>query len=354
MAGKGNVSPIIYILLAFCIGIVVICIVAAILFYVYNDDTNGNIVPCTTDNQCYPGMSCSTDKGYCESIVCKTDSDCSGSQGCVNGTCTTQACKETSDCSENEMCYHARCIPSGSTCASSSDCNGGAIPCIGGVCQVCATNSDCKNGGYCSNGSCVNNCSGNCSSGEVCVSNKIQQCCQDDGNCGKSCSSTGTSSSCKYCVNNIYSCKQGEVFETCTSDTDCASGKCLMDSALGNVCAYINNQSCISNYDSNSNFPYACTSEHPYCSKGGCIDTPLYSKCDVNNPCRTANLNTSDPPTYTTDVTGTYSYYCVSGFCRENPGSYGESCITTADCAYTTDSTTGTLSQLQCVSNVCS
>lgn len=352
MANNGGekTNPVIYILLILCIAGLALCIIAGVLYYFFVDDSGDSIELCTSDNQCYPGYSCQS--GVCSAVQCNSDLDCTGSQECINSTCYVKSCTSDDGCMSGETCYTGKCIPSGATCQSGLDCNRGAIPCNNNICQSCSSDSDCKNG-YCQSGSCVNNCNGSCGSGEVCVANKLQTCCIDDGQCGKSCTATGTSSSCNYCVNGTYTCKLGEVFEGCTSDSDCASNKCLKNTAFGDVCSYVNNTSCISNYDSNSNYEGSCTEDAPFCSKGGCMTDPLHAMCDANTPCRSALLNVPNPPSYTDSLPNTYSYYCVGGFCRYNPGKYGETCVTDNDCSLVTNATTGVTSRLQCASGIC-
>jgi hypothetical protein len=325
----------------------------ALLYYFYVDNRKDQTIVCTSDFQCDVGAFCNT-SGVCETTVCTSDSQCYGSQICLGGYCIEKACNSQSGCVAGETCYKGECIPSGNACTSLLDCNNGALPCIGNVCQQCQQDSDCSNG-YCNSGVCTNDCSGGCGSGSTCVQNTREVCCADpDGTCGKQCTVQGTGS-CKYCVNGMLTCKKGETSSICTVDDDCSSGKCLLNTAIGNVCAYVNSQECVSNYIPGVNNKYSCGSGSPFCVSGLCNTKPLGSLCgdDYNNTCRTANQNTSDP-TQNVVVKDPYSYYCVNDFCRLNPGAYGEKCSVDDDCAYAQAATNSVPARLACINSVCS
>lgn len=336
-------------------------IAAALLYYFFVDESRSVKIQCSSDNQCDVGSYCNSD-GTCSIINCTSDSDCYGSQSCLNGYCIEKICSTQKDCSSGEMCIDGECIPSGSACSTTLDCNNGAIPCVNGICSMCSTNSDCKNG-YCSNGACVNNCDNACGSGQVCVKNTIEVCCDNTGgDCGNHCTSQGTGN-CKFCVNSMLTCKQGETFATCTADSDCVSGNCLMNTPLGNVCSYVAAKDCVTNYAPGISNQYACNSGAPYCTNGACNTNPLGSVCGINNTinggnsasntCRTANLNTNNPQ-QNPDVKVPYSYYCVNSICRIEPGFLGETCSVDEDCAYTQSATNSSLARLRCVDSVCS
>lgn len=347
---KSNKGVLYFILIALFLGLVGL-VGAIIVWRYYLNPGITNTIQCSTDNQCSIGTTCSN--GTCVDIVCSTDIDCEGSQQCISGFCIEKVCTTNSDCSQyGEACSGGFCVPYGGTCTTSLDCNNGAIGCVGGVCAQCSTSSDCQNG-YCSNGLCINSCQGMCSNGDVCVQNKQQVCCSPDPNCGQTCVTQGTGA-CNYCVNGIYTCKQGETFEGCSADSDCVSGKCFIGSDKGNVCGYVESSECVTNYDPiNPTINGSCGSGAPFCSKGTCSTVPLGAPCGSNgNTCRTADLNVSDVTTVTPSPV-MYSYYCVEGFCSKTPAQYGQGCSVTDDCIYVQSATNSSVSRLQCINNIC-
>lgn len=347
MAKKSTLYIILVILVVILLGL----IAAALVWrYFLGDRGRDPVVTCTTDTQCDLGSTCVN--GICESIVCNTDIDCSGSQVCINSFCIEKTCRYNSDCTEaGEACSNGFCVPYGQGCTSSKDCNNGAMQCISGICSQCSSNSECSTG-YCNGGLCTNSCEGTCGEGQVCVANKQQACCPVSENCGQTCTATGEGT-CPYCVNGMRTCRKGVTFEQCTSNTDCVSNKCFTDSALGNVCGYVDAQFCVTNFDPNrSTTNGMCDSGNPYCVRGTCTKNPLGAPCGSLNSCRTANLNVPNV-TDTEAPKETYSYYCVNGFCQKEPAQLGQQCNVTEDCVYSQKSSNSQQARLQCINGTC-
>lgn len=348
---EGNSNTITYIFLFVFIVILFGVVGACLIYYYFLDPYESNVITCSSNNQCYAGSTCVS--GVCQVINCETDTDCGdSSQTCVNGYCLNKHCYGQNDCNSNEACNNGVCVPFGSTCTTSKDCNNSTLQCINTLCQQCSTNNDCKKGQFCSNGKCIDGCNGLCAQGQTCSNNS---CCQNDGNCGNPCSSyNGNNSTCKYCVNGVYTCNKGKVFETCTSNSDCVSNVCLMGTEYGNVCSYVEAGDCISNYNPNTSYNNACNNSYPFCVKGKCDTTPLNSQCggNDNNTCRSQDLNVPNLSTQPPVVT--YSYYCINSFCRENPGSIGEKCSTSDDCGFAMSGNNSQVSKLQCLNGFCS
>lgn len=345
MAKKSSLYVILVILIVILVGLVA----AVIVWRYFLSDREDPAVICSSDAQCDLGTTCVN--GTCEVIKCTTSVDCIGSQACISGFCIEKNCSSNSDCTETgEACSNGVCVPYGQVCNTSTDCNNGAMQCIGGKCSQCTTNADCSIG-YCNGGLCTNSCTNACPQDQVCVPNKQQTCCPTAPECGQACTAGGTGS-CQYCVNNIRTCTKGTTFDICTEDKDCVSGKCFMGTSLGNVCSYVDSQFCVTNYNGTNTTPGSCDSSKPFCVRGTCSDIPLGAPCGDNNSCRTINLNVADVNTVVPPKKP-YAYYCTNGFCSREPAKLGEKCHVTDDCVYAQKASNSQTARLQCISGTC-
>lgn len=125
---------------------------------------------CTATGQCGGGQQCINE--LC-ATTCTTNAQCDAAQTCLNGACA-EACSTTPDCDDGEVCVNGGCAGS---CATSDTCTGGQ-QCIDGVCAfppaagvVCASTADCGGGGLvCVGNICVEGCdvTADCPVGLIC------------------------------------------------------------------------------------------------------------------------------------------------------------------------------------------
>lgn len=87
---------------------------------------------------------CSSGSSTGGTPTCNQNSECSGTQVCVNRSCQAQTadhCKDNTACMVNNV-QKGTCGANGTCqCGSSADCTG-TLNCVSGVCE-CATASDC-------------------------------------------------------------------------------------------------------------------------------------------------------------------------------------------------------------------
>lgn len=179
--------------------ILIIIIVLIFFFFIGTNKTNNNNrpvrSPCTSTNQCAPGLTC-TD-GQCLSPIggpCSNINDCvPESTACFQGICTNAVlsgpggdppclpglvvqdgicvvpdmgmCTSSSDCVEGSRCYNGRCIKRkrgfGKPCSESIRCDPG-FSCDDGTCKIandsnipCMKDNQCVSGSYCYKNRCV-------------------------------------------------------------------------------------------------------------------------------------------------------------------------------------------------------
>jgi len=217
----------------------------ALWWFVWRDSNSPLVRLCTRNTQCAPNEICNSDTGQCNAVSCTINSQCTGiangtaGGSCVNGWCQTAACSSNSDCSnlgDNYACSNipldpnsatpwltTACVQTGDGCTADTDCFGGNYGLVcsksdgssNGVCVQCAGNTDCtgRNAGLVCDTS-VNLCTA----------------CTDDSQCGGDnvCGNGTCCSNPLYMVNGSPSCNPGELFDICTTDTDCKTGtRCI-------------------------------------------------------------------------------------------------------------------------------
>ncbi len=143
---------------------------------------------------------------------CSSDSDCSGSQTCVNGMCSSS--NSSSSSSDTNSSSNSSSSSSGSGCSGSeTSCSGTCVD----------TNTDFNNCGSCGN-QCTGSNAGCCNGSCVDRNTDINNC----GSCGFACT-TGTTPGCCTGVctdlgsdnNNCGSCGNA-----CSSGSTCMNGSC--------------------------------------------------------------------------------------------------------------------------------
>jgi hypothetical protein len=127
--------------------------------------------------------------------------------------------------------------PTGSTCASNTDCSGTTPYCVGGQCvSACTTDANCNAGDYCNQGACVLDTrpKGNCTTdnecntaqGQKCISGVCKYPCTSDNQCKLIDTRIG------YCGTDQVCRSYTEAHPQCTSKSDCAAGQ----DCVSNVC----------------------------------------------------------------------------------------------------------------------
>ena len=316
-----------------------IAIVGGIVWFFYSRNSS-NPAQCTSDDDCGTLETCNSD-GYCDA-TCKIPSDCRDGQSCIRGFCRAKSCVTSNDCDDsiNEVCSENICvIPS--SCSKSGDCFGNLV-CDNGECVECLENRDCVGSNLiCSNGACIFPQSvDDCETVEVYIgtgNNALNNnpsmptgyCCPSG--CGGSCSDNQQApDDCPYCVGGTFRCTQGQTFETCAGNGDCASGNCISVGNGKKVCA--EGSDCVYNYtgpDTPSDSGY-CTKNIPYCIGGICQATSTGAWCagSVNNPtgeiCFFIEGNESNSKT-------AGGGFCVNNRCQDQPGDFNDICVTYND-----------------------
>lgn len=306
---------------------------------------------CSVDSNCPVAGYC--DNKRCKSRPCKTNTDCPGSQSCILGYCSVSNCTSSCDCASIEACNSdGKCVlrgkldSSGKTvsCTDNSDCWSN-MTCTAGICTQCKVDKDCPSGLNCISGLCVNSCTpancpnigptGMCGTGLNCMNQK--HCCEGTmKTCGSSsdCANNGKST---FCVNGNCDCQAGEVFDKCTSNSDCSSGQCMADPNTSNKVCWWKNTDCLySSYSiADTKKPGYCNDPStPYCVDGLCTADYQGSYCGPNiKPslpvCTVLSYNgDGDNP----GLQQTGKAYCIDNYCSQVSGWLGDHCSGNTDC----------------------
>ncbi len=201
-----------------------------------SDDASTQVMPVPTIDagaaDASPDATGSSD-GSTSGIACNGDSECGGGAKCIDGFCTpqNQLCSDGTQCvTAGNACVDGVCLP---TCATNAaPCpTGYACDFNRGIClvnpSVCATSKDCQGGAVCVETRCVAPCASSdagpqCSSGLVCVNGG----CIPEQQARFTCIS-GVNGACD--PGSI--CLRGDCYPTC--DTD--GGGCAPDAVCKSV-----------------------------------------------------------------------------------------------------------------------
>lgn len=381
MASKGE-----YIILVVALVILFFAVAGFILWHKYWMATPP-LETCMITSNCPTSTYCSSD-GTCVVQNCSVNSDCTSLPGsvCLGGFCTRASCRVSNDCNNipglkgSYICGNDNtCLPiTSSTCVSNTDCYGGALSCINGMCAQCSVSSDCLPGEACINGSCqfiTNNNSQDCVGGTlVLVPGNIASlnpelpqgfCCTNVGS-GSVCSANAPCPSGQFCVNGTCRCVSGQLYEGCAVNSDCKSNNCI-----NGTCGYDNSE-CLTNYNPNTNNqgPMPCPSSKPYCINGLCNVASMGAFCTGSYNSGNTGLCTGSniyiTPNQTVNISGTSTVnsnnvqpngmgrYCVNNHCSAVPGEFNQVCNTSEDCLfYNSVGTGGTGRNMNCVSGRC-
>nr|QBK90428.1 MAG: transmembrane protein [Pithovirus LCPAC103] len=318
--------------------------------YCSADDTCISTQACDVDVDCFYGQSCSqfsSNTKRCVAASCKQNSDCPQGPGsgtasirCIKGLCTPKACMLANDCETDEACLADFCTPVGETCATSSDCFRSQLMCVAGKCVECTKTSDCTDGQFCDiteeGGICKSGCTTNtqCGTGMTCVTGN---CCPSgtDTSCGMACTETPQcSGDCKHCVNGVCTCipgaePSGDTRFQCTSNTDCASGNCLIDTFMmgteTQTCGW-KAVECLYDNGAAGKASTCPNTTAPFCIEGVCQASAAGAICGIDE------LEMCPK-----------GLDCVNQICGVDRGVYGDVCQITSDCE----------SGLNCTDNTC-
>ncbi len=139
--------------------------------------------------------------------TCQSNRNCKASEFCINGYCVTGSCLTDADCKSGQVCRNLQCI----SCTKNSDCPTGKF-CDSGVCKdfQCRVNSQCPRGLVCN---AQLRCAP-CSKSADCGTNRTCR----NGVCYKVCTLSSDCSSNEVCSSNK------QCYQSCTQDADCDSG----------------------------------------------------------------------------------------------------------------------------------
>lgn len=302
---------------------------------------------CQSNIDCSPAQLCHL--GSCFEISCSSDLNCPNNAQCVNSYCHPLSCNIGNDCPTGSSCISGSCINVGTVCSSNSDCPP-QLSCFNNVCIQCILNSTCPSGQGCFNQSCrfpfpdetkpnmVTYLSPSQSNGNV-LAPPAYLC--PSSSCGLnstdipiSCSSsTSCPSSCPFCLNNYCRCTQGDLYEYCSSDSDCLSGLCSQTS-IGKICSFPGGD-CSFNYDpnvSNSSLGY-CPISNPYCVNGKCSPVSLGAICGGSSLPHDICSNPSSLGISSISLDG-MGFFCVNGICQNTPGPLNSLCSNDSSCMF--------------------
>lgn len=296
---------------------------------------------CQTNLDCPINYTC--DRNVCLPLTCSSNQNCEVGI-CIPPYCYANRCSIGNDCPNNNSCINGICIPPGNICTTNTDCQ--TFSCLNGQCVQCQVNSDCPVGQGCFEHSCRYPYSGETGTNLIFYPSKAQE----NGNisappgyfcsrttCGTgpnginpiSCSSSSDcNSTCPYCIDSVCRCTAGKLYESCTNNSDCLSGKCSI-TYLGTVCVPPGDE-CSFNFQ-----PLGCngccpTSSHPYCVDGICSDSSQGAPCGYTGA--PSNLCSNPTALIGTGTTGIspdgMGFFCVNGTCQDTPASLNEQCTT--------------------------
>jgi hypothetical protein len=174
---------------------------------------------------------------------CSVDTECPGTQVCLNGTCSTVSCENSGDCATSQICLDQTgvCAAAECGCADCPDCPEG-FDCLSGQCVSnscegagcpCTDDTQCIADHMCENGECILCPPGTCEEPSGCTvtgCNPGEVCDEATGEC-QSASASGACQACtkdEECGGGGWSCLPvgGEqvCLSPCGTSDDCATG----------------------------------------------------------------------------------------------------------------------------------
>lgn len=337
MDGAGLVVSIIFFLL-----IATVLLVVGILVFIYSRRYPAGS-SCINTIDCTPGQVCITNQ--CTVVPCQTDTDCVEDSRCINQVCQLRTCHSGNDCPAGLACTQGRCVRIGGQCDSNLGCSG--LSCMNGRCVDCTASDQCPTGQGCFSGICrypqtgdnleglITYLSPSQNRGDIAAPPgyfcTVNQCGNQDFDPIPCATATQCPDSCSSCVNGVCRCIKGDLYESCTVNTDCKSDNCI-DSDLGRVCGFAGGSDCLFNYNglndvngvTPANCPDCCPSTTPYCVNGACAIASDDALCGYQNARSDICFNTgTGEPNAAPDGMG---YFCVDGRCTNTPGFYNQQC----------------------------
>src|SRR5437763_5832581 len=302
-------------------------IIILILYFIFWKPSSTSTVPCVNNN-CDLGQVCQA--GFCNEIICSSDTQCQGNGLCINSYCTSFKCLNGNDCPTGMACVNGQCNRTGSPCTSNTNCLN--LTCMNNLCVQCLSNSNCPVGQGCFSQACRFPYASETSNGQI---NYISPA-QNNGiieappgyfctttTCGTgpnsqnpiSCGLTGITgltglcpSNCPFCVNSLCRCTAGQITEQCVINSDCLSNVCN-----NNICVPTGNQ-CLFNH-TGTGCTGCCSVTLPYCVAGICSATSLGAPCGSTDvPFDLCNNPQALGATGMTGVTSNgMGFFCVNG-----------------------------------------
>jgi Cys-rich repeat protein len=314
--------------------VAIVLIIIAIFVYMLVWKPSQPAPSCSSNLNCGNGQVCSN--GACTEIICSSNNDCGGNGNCVNSYCLYNSCTNGQECAQDEACVNGQCTKINQSCNSSSDCK--VKFCSNNQCVQCLQNSDCPTGQGCLSGACrfptpeTVAPTGSVVIPVVAPGNLLApsavMC--NSAACGQTptpCSADQPCpSGCGFCASGFCKCTPGQLYESCVSNNDCASGVC---SASLKICIGSHGQ-CARNYDgTDPNNPNNCTINSPYCVDGLCTASSLGAPCAFGPGMSTPADICRNPGALGSNLKATADsagYNCVNGFCQQEAGLLNQQC----------------------------
>ncbi|MCB9642535.1 MAG: hypothetical protein H6728_05620 [Myxococcales bacterium] len=255
------------------------------------------IVPC--NHECSLGpvhcsggdvKQCENDANGCRKLV--TKQNCSGRQSCYSPTTGVAYCQCSHECSST----------------GSRRCSGNSVQeckTDGNNCRYWSTVQSCSSSQTCTNNSCVNNCTNQCSSGRRCNGNSVEECktgsngcktwqginyctppytCSGGScvvNCNNACSSGQkrcSGNTVQDCKTDSYGCRYWGNSQTCSSSQTCSNGTCV--TTCNHACSYVGQKRC---QGSTPSYAQECRT-----NSSGCRYWYTTSFCSPPQQCKTS------------------------------------------------------------------
>lgn len=234
----------------------------------YRKGFTGYYGDCGTDNDCGATAICNVEAGgSCEEVECKTDSQCSGNNICVNNECV---CTTNSDCGFKQVCQSQQCVDV--ECTADNQCTNGV--CLGDNTCGCTFDSQCGEKNKCENSQCV---PVECTSNDHCAVGVCQDysCgCSFDSQCGPQMKCEASECVAVECTSNDH-CTEGVCIDyecACAQNSDCAEQEvCSMNECVAVECTL--DSHCTTG---------VCMSDNT-CGCGDDNDCPAYNICTAGS-----------------------------------------------------------------------
>lgn len=314
------------------------------------------INPCLLDNSCGKGALC---HGENHIAICRCPLGYNGNprQGCIPPNDITIGCRSNSDCSQSESCVNDHCV-NPCNCGENSECfvknhhptcyckpgySGNSL--FGCFKLGCQRNEDCDSTKQCFNSECIDPCMINdpCAINAECYGLNHRSSCRCplglEGNPFEKCERAECNSD--FECPSYRSCIQKHCIDPCALDNPCAqnaicsvinhaaSCKCPDNLPIGNPLSYCEKKVPVENQPE-------CLYDKDCPSKLACISNTCVNPCDSLEPCKkSAICSVLDSVPVKTMICECPSDYIpdIEGECRKIKWPVDAGCIADSDCS---------------------